>query len=109
MATTLIRVQTAGQVPWNCYPAAGGNWVGVCEPFKLTLQAETWANLMEDIGLALNALMLDLVESKELEPFLREHGWKLSARVPNHIEDVRFDVPFSPVMAAHGSQRSVHQ
>lgn len=104
---TLVRVDA--NVPWNVLKAAGGNWVGVCQPLKLTVQAETWAELMEDIGLTLNALMHDLLESNELNRFLRDQGWTLIGRVPERFDDVRFDVPFLPAMMANGTARELRQ
>ncbi len=64
---------------------------------------------MEDIGIALDALLKDLLKSRELESFLSERGWKLMGPVPTRLEKVRFDLPFFPVMAAHGSQSNLHQ
>jgi hypothetical protein len=73
----------------------------------LTVQAETYADLMEDIGLALDALLQDLFESKELDPFLREHGWHLMQRLPEPRDAVRFDVPFIPAMMGNGQAREL--
>lgn len=104
---TLVRVDA--NVQWKILKASGGNWVGVCDPLKLTVQAETWAELMEDIGLTLNALLHDLVESKEIDHFLQDHGWRLVGRVPQRLDDVRFDVPFLPALMANGSARELRQ
>ena len=104
---TLIRVDA--NIPWNVLQAKGGNWVAICEPLKLTVQGETWAELMEDIGHTLNALLQDLLSSDELDRFLRDQGWKLLAAIPTRPEDVRFDVPFIPAMMANGPARQLHQ
>ena len=45
-----------GNVQWRCLRAKGGNWVAECEPLKLTLQAETWGEMMEDIAYTLDAM-----------------------------------------------------
>lgn len=87
----------------------GGNWVAVCDPLKLTVQAATWAELMEDIGLTLNALLQDLFESDELERFLHDQGWKLFRAIPSRPDEVRFDVPFFAAMMGHGAARQLHQ
>lgn len=97
-------------VQWKCFQAKnGGNWVGVCEPLKLTIQSETWAALMEDIGLTLNDVLHDLLQTRELDRFLSDHGWRLAGTIPVHHEGVRFDVPFIPALMSHGNARSVHQ
>jgi len=104
----LIRVQA--NIQWNITAAQHGAWIGICEPLKLTVQADTWADLMEDIGLTLNAVMHDLLKSDELPKFLRDKGWQLVGPMPSSPEDVRFDVPFFPaMMGANGSQRELHQ
>ncbi len=71
---------------------------------------ETWAELMEDIGHTLDALLKDLLSTNDLNRFLHDHGWKLLAAIPNRLEDVRFDVPFIPAMMVdNGQARQLHQ
>lgn len=103
----VIRVDA--NVPWQVLRAKGGDWVGICDPLKLTLQAETWADLMEDIGLTLDALLQDLLQSNELNRFLRDQGWTLVGSLPERAEGIRFDVPFLPAMIANGPARELHQ
>lgn len=105
----LIRVNA--NIQWKVSQGKGGNWIGVCEPLKLTVQSETWSELMEDIGLTLNDVMGDLLVSNELPQFLREQGWQLvGGRIPESKDAVRFDVPFSAMMAQqHGPSREFHQ
>ena len=102
---TLVRVES--NLQWQVLQGQGGNWVAFCEPMQLTVQAETWADLMEDIGHTLNAVMLDLYSSNELPQFLHDRGWKLMGTIPNRQEDVRFDVPFFAML--NGSPRDLHQ
>jgi len=105
---TLVRVQA--NIPLQCFRATGGNWVGVCDALKLTVQAETWADLMEDVGLTLDAVMKDLFTSNELPKFLMDRGWTLMGTIPDAKEDVRFDVPFIPAMVgSNGTPRELHQ
>lgn len=104
---TLIRVDA--NVPWKVLQAKGGNWVGVCESLKLTVQAETWAELMEDIGRTLDALLQDLFESNELDQFLKDRGWRLFRPIPSRPDGVRFDVPFFPAMMGNGPARELHK
>jgi len=108
-AATLVRVD--GNIQWRCFRAKGGHWIGICDPLKLTVQADTWADLMEDIGHTLDAMLKDLLGSNELDKFLRDHGWKVIGPVPARpTKEVRFDVPFIPaMMGAHGPQGNVHQ
>jgi hypothetical protein len=110
MINTVIRINA--QVPLECKPS-GSHWIAKCDPLKLTLQAETYGELMEDFALTLDAMMRDLFESGELDRFMRQHGWTFvgTGLLPAQpLKDVRFDVPFIPaLMAPNGSERIVHQ
>ena len=105
---TVIRVDA--KLTWQCFRAKGGHWLGVCHPLKLTVQADTWGDLMEDIANTLDAMLKDLLKSDELQSFLRDRGWSVSGKIPAHPRNVHFDVPFLPaMMGEHGSSRSLHQ
>lgn len=105
----IVTVQIQGNVEWKCFRASSGHWVGVCAPLKLTVQADTWAELMEDISHTLDMMFKDLLESQELERFLRDHGWTLAGVIPHTSRNVRFDVPFDPVRVANGPKECVYQ
>jgi hypothetical protein len=51
--------------------------------------------LMGDIAETLNAMFTDLLQSGELEQFLRDRGCGSSGPIPLRKRDVWFDVPFS--------------
>jgi predicted RNase H-like HicB family nuclease len=86
------------------------SWVGICEPLKLTVEASTYGELMENISETLDAVLSDLMKSDELPRFLKTHGWALMTPLPAKPEDVRFDVPFIPaMMGANGPQGIVFQ
>jgi predicted RNase H-like HicB family nuclease len=105
----IIRVQA--NVPWKVGPGMSGSvWVAVCEPLKLTVQAETWSDLMEDISDTLDAVFSDLLQSNELPQFLKRHGWELMTPLPTKPKDLRFDVPFMPAwMGDNGPKNTVYQ
>ena len=103
-------VRINGNVEWKILKGKGGNWVGICDPLKLTIQSETWADLMEDIALTLDALLKELLGSNDLENFMKEHGWSIVGGIPARPRNIRFDLPFFPaMMGAHGPQRSLCQ
>jgi len=107
MQQLLIRIEA--NVPWKCFLAKGGNWVGVCDPLSLTVQSDTYASLMEEIGEALNAIFKDLLESQELPRFLQRHGWSPITPIPQDPSEVRFDIPFSAQrVSSYGSQTAIH-
>jgi predicted RNase H-like HicB family nuclease len=114
MPTFTVFVHVRGQLEWQCHRAESGRWIGVCDPLKLTVQGETYAELMEDIGNAIDAMLRDLASTNEIHEFLREHGWQASVPIPMDRE-VRFDVPFVPVpipallAASNGPPRNVYQ
>jgi predicted RNase H-like HicB family nuclease len=90
-----LIVRIDAQLPWRFTIGKGGNYVAVCDPLQLTLQAETWADLMEDTSDVLNSVFKDLLKNGQLDAFLRMHGWNFMGQVPQRDqENVRFDVPF---------------
>ena len=100
----LLRID--GNVEWKCLQANGGNWVAACESLKLRVQAETWADLMEDIALTMDSMFRDLLSANELTKFLRDHGWTLVGTIPTRPEEAQFDIPFTRAMVgSHGSNR----
>jgi hypothetical protein len=103
---TVVRIK--GNVQWQTHRAKGGNWVGICNPLKLTVQSDTWASLMEDIAFTLDAVLKDLLSTNEFHKFMRDQGWRLIGSIPSRKENMRFDLPFYPV-ALHGSQRNFCQ
>jgi predicted RNase H-like HicB family nuclease len=108
-----VLVRVDANLQWKVFPGRGGNWIAVCDPLKLTVQGETWADLMEDIGHTLNAILTDLLSTNELPRFLQDHGWQIVGGAipqPSRPEDVRFDVPFIPaMMGANDPQRHIYQ
>jgi len=110
VAQILVRINA--NLQWRYTIGKGGNYIAVCDPLKLTLQAETWADLMGDTSDVLNSIFRDLLSSNELDLFLRDHGWTLQGRFPDRPENVRFDVPFFfvPQMAnPDGPEKHLHQ
>jgi predicted RNase H-like HicB family nuclease len=111
IAQVMVRIDA--NLTWRFTIGEGGHYVAICDPLKLTLQARTWADLMEDTADVLNAVFQDLLSSNELDKFLGAHGWSLMGQVPTqHQENVRFDVPFFfvPEMAHDdGSTKHLHQ
>jgi len=105
---TLIRIDA--NLPWKCFTGRGGHWIGICDPLKLTVQSDTWVDLMEDIGHTLDAMLKDLLKPNELDKFMRDHGWTMIGQIPARPKTVRFDVPFIPaMMAAHGPETDLRQ
>lgn len=88
-------VHIDAEIPWRVR-SDGGHWVGICDPLDLTVESETWFELMEDVALTLDAMFQDLLSNNELDQFLRDRGW--TAHGPTDAEAVRFDVPFIPAL-----------
>ena len=103
-------VHIEAEIPWRIDRADGEHWVGICDPLGLTVESETWAELMEDIALTLDAMLNDLLSSNELDHFLEERGWAADSPTRNGAESVRFDVPFIPALVrSHDSTTAVHR
>jgi len=107
---TLVRIN--GQVPWRCFPAQSGNWIGICDPLKLTLQAETWGELVEEMGITLNSFLTELFTSNNFDRFMRENGWSVIGPIPRQeqAKQLRFDLPFVPMITGpYDTSRCLHQ
>lgn len=58
---------------WQIQRTENNLYVGVCDPLRLTVQADTWNELQELIEETMEVLIEDLHESDELDQFLVEH------------------------------------
>jgi len=91
---TIVSIQ--GQVVWRvCQDRASGYFIGICDPLKLTLQGQSLGELTESIDEGINAMLHDLVQTHELDMFLRDQGWTLMTPVPKRTDNVRFRMPFT--------------
>ena len=102
-----VLVKIESQIPWRVIRSTSGYWVGVCEPLKLTAQAETWIDLVNDIAWAMESVFEDLLETNDLETFLRERGWS-APQLPTVVQSpqVKFDIPFLPQLASPGNDQA---
>jgi len=91
----MITVRIEAQVQWRSFRSASGEWIAICDPFGLTIESSTWAELMEDIAHALNAMFRDLLRSNKLNQFLQTRGWQPLGKINMRPADVRFDIPFT--------------
>ncbi len=91
---TIVSIQA--NLVWHVYQdRASGYFIGVCDPLKITLQGQSLGELTETIDEGINALLHDLIQTNELDLFLRDQGWTLVTPVPKRTENVRFQVPFT--------------
>jgi len=104
----VVHIEAVGNLVFKCFRTKRGNWIATCEPISLAVAGETYAELMEDIGLTLEAFLSDLHKNNELGEFAKSHGWKLDHSLPENAEDVRFDIPFLPELM-HDPQTALHQ
>lgn len=95
MPQQVIKFEIKAQLAWRVFQSASDNWIGICDPLKITMEGATFQELTERINEALQLLMADLFETGELEDFLRRQGWRpmidLSKVDP---ANATFDVPF---------------
>jgi len=113
LSPSAVLIHVEGNVPWRWRKGSGGNYVAICDALRITLQARSYQELMDDIADSLDALLKDLLESNEFDQFMHDQGWRLLAPIPARPKDVKFDVPFSIVplamVGADDSQRVFHQ
>jgi len=79
-------VHISGSLNWQCLRTQSGPWVAVCDPLNLTIQSETFADLMEDVSLTLNDMFRDLgyqYKTTQKRTYLyRRHGTTSYVSVP---------------------------
>ena len=101
-------IKVKGEVRWNIEETQEGPWVGVCDRLGLTVQSDTWTELMEDIGAIVEFVFTDFMHEGRLEQFLAKHGWTCqnqSDHEPSALGNApRFDIPFIPTLVRHESR-----
>lgn len=95
----IVRVEVNGQVQWEVARTASGVWLGVCRPLGLTMQGESLDELLASINDSVQLLLRDLLESGELDAFLKHRGWRLVPGVQQEGQ-VEFDVPIALLVRA---------
>jgi hypothetical protein len=108
---TITRVQVEGELQWRFWKAKEGPFMAVCDALKLALESDSWSELLEDMALAIDALLKEMLATDELDRFLRDHGWTLAEPLSNRLADVQFEIPFEVIAAQrakHDQQECVH-
>jgi hypothetical protein len=108
--SSVIRVRVEGSLQWRYNRSEEGPFVAVCDALKITLESDSWSDLLEDMALAIDAILKDMLATSELDRFLREHGWTLAGPLPNRLAEVQFEVPFelTAQRAKHDPQICIH-
>ena len=108
---TVITVESTIQWRFAQDPASG-RWIAICDPLRLTIEADSSSELRENIEDALQLFMRSLLRSGDFERFLQEHGWRkhmVGLLTDPTTGDVRFDVPIELIaQRANDSARHVH-
>ena len=98
-------IKVKGAIPWSVKETVEGPWVAVCDSLGLTVQSDTWADLMDDIGSTLELMFADLLEEGQLDQFFQQRGWTRQTQYEVEpeatSENFRFDIPFIPTLASH--------
>jgi hypothetical protein len=83
-------------------------WIGFCDPLGIVTEAGSLDELHSLIPEAIHLLMIDLLEDKELDAFLRERGWTASPPVHTSTggKEPEFHVPWFLVAGGAGDGRA---
>lgn len=92
-------VRIDGSVGWKIQQTDSGRWVGVCDALELTVQSDTWVEMMEVINEGLEMIFQDLIETDEFDQFLADRGWVARGTCG---KDSTFDLPFIPELVEAG-------
>jgi hypothetical protein len=108
--SSVTRVQLEGPLQWRYIRSEEGPFVAVCDALKITLESDSWSELLEDMALAIDAILKDMIATNELTEFLRGHGWTLAGPLPNRLAEIQFEIPFELIAqrAKHDPQICIH-
>jgi predicted RNase H-like HicB family nuclease len=95
---TPIRVEA--DVAFRVFQGPSGAYVAVCEPLGITLGGDTWSEMLDTIQDGVKLLLEDLVESGDLDRFLRTRGWHLRGELPRDARRFEIDLPYEVVRDA---------
>ncbi len=103
-------VEVRAQIQWQFYQDdASRRWIAICEPLKVTVEADTHTELRKNIEDGVNLLFVNLLRDNELDRFMVERGWTIRGPIPDGHQEVRFDVPIELVARhANGLAQRVH-
>lgn len=90
----MIVVQIQGNLVWKFCQTKRGNFIGVCEALRQTVQAASYRELLETMNEALDSTFRELLSTGDLPKFLRDMGWTTVRHVPRAQRNIRFDMPF---------------
>ncbi|MBI4229892.1 MAG: hypothetical protein HY608_03565 [Planctomycetes bacterium] len=92
MAGVLVPVH--GRVEWKIFrDPASGDYVGVCDPLKLTASGRTLEAVRKEIVEVLSYFLQDAYQDGDLDEVLRSHGWSIVGLRPTQGTRVRFVPP----------------
>ncbi len=104
-------INIEGDLEWKyCQDPESENWVAVCDPLKLTVEADTLPELYESMSEAVDSLLNEMLSTGDLERFLKEHGWSAGPIPTGEDRDVQFDVPLNTRrVASHDLSQTLRQ
>jgi predicted RNase H-like HicB family nuclease len=106
----IIKIELNAQLQWQIGRSASDHWIGVCRPLGLTMEGDSLDDLFQNINQSIQLLMVDLLETGELDEFLRSRGWRALPANPHQQGPVEFDVPYNLLVnTARDSARSLLQ
>lgn len=89
-------IQIEANLPWNyTIDRESKRWVAVCQPLKLTIEAEDPQEFLETIRESMDGFFKELLSTGDLDRFLEDHGWRRLTPIPERRRELYFDVPMS--------------
>lgn len=109
MNKVILEVQA--KLRWVFFrDAESKNWIAVCDPLQVTVEAGTHSDLVAQIECGIDLLFRDLMNRGRLESFLHHRGWSISGEMNRSGGDVHFDVPIELISESsrRDTQRAHH-
>ena len=89
-------------IPWRVQQEADC-WIGICDPLKLTVDADSLAELVEDITETLEAVFKELDSTGDLERVLSENGLAADQEMR-----LMLNLPFVPAITHASPAATAH-
>ena len=93
MNKEVVRIK--GHLHCKVWQSESSVWIGVCDAPRMTMQADTWAEMMDAIHEGLEMAFQDLVDTGDFDQFLADQGWIVDGPFSIGTE-TEFDLPFVP-------------
>ena len=101
-----MKVTIMANIAWRWGQSPRGKYIAICDALAQTVQADTFEELTHCMHEAVENTFQELLETDDLDEFLKEHKWKATSSIPKQKKRVSFDVPFDLKRVKHSDLKA---